>query len=144
MIRVAIVGVGNCASALLQGLEYYQNAEKNTTLRGLMEPCIGPYGIDSIHVVLAFDVDSRKINCPLKDAIYRGNNCCYEIVQTIRNETIVLAGPILDGVSEHMKDSFCPVDAPVASTPEDMARILQDNNIDVLVNYLLDHNLLIL
>lgn len=136
MIRVALVGIGNCASALVQGLEYYGNPEHNNSLRGLTESFIGPYPITAIDVVLAFDVDRRKVNKPLEEAIYAGNNCCYTMVPRIYNSVKVQCAPILDGVSEHMKDSFCPEDNPVAETPEDMALLLREAKVDVLVNYL--------
>ena len=136
MIRVGLVGIGNCASALLQGLEYYGNAEHNNSLRGLTEAFIGPYPITSVEVVLAFDVDKRKVNRPLEEAIYAGNNCCYTMVPRIYNSVKVLCAPILDGVSEHMKESFCPEESPVAETPEAMAQILTEAKLDVLVNYL--------
>lgn len=132
-MRVGIIGLGNCASALLQGLEYY----KTKPTKGLMKSVIGGYTVEHIEVVLAFDVDRRKVGQTIQDAIYLGNNCCYKMVDSITNAGPVLLGPVLDGVAPHMQEPFQVSHmSPVAETPQDMALFLSSYNLDILVNYL--------
>lgn len=139
MIRVAIVGVGNCASALVQGVSYYQNNYDE----GLMKSTIGSYTPKSIEFVLAFDVDERKVGKPLSEAIYSKPNCCYQIVPSVNVQTPVLMAPVLDGVSPHMVEypdknhTFLVADQePDVKTVHEAAELLSDKKIDVLINYL--------
>jgi myo-inositol-1-phosphate synthase len=138
-IKVAIVGVGNCASALYQGLAYYKT---NTTPQGLMRLDIGGYNINSIHVTCAFDVDYRKVGMTLKDAILSKPNCTPLFLEEgeIPDGPIVNMGNVLDGVSELMlahpeKESF-RISNNSSSTVDDIVTILNDNEVDILINFL--------
>lgn len=116
-IRVAIVGLGNCASALVQGLYEYSVAEaaagaaESGPLDGLVRPSIGPYRPQDIDIAVAYDVDLRKIRWPVHKAIFKGTNCCMPLAPEIalddgrvtgRFDAPVLEAPILDGVANHM------------------------------------------
>lgn len=136
-IKIAIAGVGNCASSLVQGLEYYRNHE-TTALSGLMHPKIGDWGATDVEVVAAFDVDRRKVGQPLEKAIFAKPNCTrvFQSVLPVSN-VIVQMGPVLDGVPDHMNDydedkSFRIADAP----PVDVTAILRESGAEVLVCYL--------
>lgn len=110
-IRVAVVGVGNCASALLQGTHYYSQPEHSDYTDGLLRPTIGPYAVTDIDFVLGFDVDVRKIGLPLKEAIFQKPNCCAPLSTGVRTDSsgrfdgMVFSGPKLDGVADHMQTS---------------------------------------
>ena len=140
-IKIAIVGVGNCASALIQGLEYYGNPRNQNTTQGMMAPNIGGYTAADIEVVAAFDIDKRKVGQTLDKAIYAKPNCTINIVQPERfprSNVVVMKGHQLDGVSEHMKnypdDNTFLVDT---STPEaDIVEVLRQSHADILINYL--------
>ena len=107
-IRIAIVGVGNCASALIQGIEFYRNgSESNPKLEalGLMHLDIDGYKPWDIEVTAAFDVDRRKVGKPLKEALFAKPNCTQAIFPHLGDSPLrVSMGEVLDGVSEHMKD----------------------------------------
>ncbi|MCE6991193.1 inositol-3-phosphate synthase [Dyadobacter sp. CY323] len=100
-IKVAIVGVGNCASSLVQGVEYYTKYTDQKS--GLMADDIGGYKAADIEFVCGFDVDERKIGLPLKDAIFAKPNCTIVLNSDIRSEAPVYASPVLDGVSPQMQ-----------------------------------------
>ncbi len=136
-IRVAIVGVGNCASSLIQGLEFYRRYE-NRDLGGLMHPSIGGYSCDDIEVVAAFDIDRRKVGLPVEQAIFAKPNCT-TVFQTLipTSGVTVNMGPVLDGVAQHMFDypddeAFRPAD----EKPVDVAGVLKETRAEVLVCYL--------
>jgi myo-inositol-1-phosphate synthase len=136
-IKVAIAGVGNCASALVQGVEYYRNRQGHA-LEGLMRQSIGEYGCGDIEFVAAFDVDRRKVGRPLEEAIFAKPNCTriFQSALPVSN-VIVQAGPLLDGVAAHMADypdeaAFRPVDLE----PTDVAAALRASGAEVLVCYL--------
>lgn len=141
-IRVAIVGVGNCASALVQGVAYY---EANGIQEGLVRPSIGPFKATDLEFVVGFDVDVRKIGKPINEAIFESPNCCYEFFPDVYYDERcgpVLEGPHLDGVASHMKSSiedrekFCVnSDEPEADVVR-YAEMLNDYRCDVLINYL--------
>ena len=104
-IRIAIIGVGNCASALIQGLEFYGNSNNHNTPEGMMAANIGGYTASDIEVVAAFDIDKRKVGQSLDKAIYAKPNCTINIVEPDKfpkSKVIVQKGHLLDGVSEHM------------------------------------------
>lgn len=135
-IRVAIAGVGNCASALVQGIAYY--AANPTTSVGLITPSIGGYAVSDLVVVAAFDVDTRKVGLPLEEAIFAAPNCAQVLFdpRKHRKGPNVLMAPVLDGVAPHMADwpddrAFRASDA----TPVDVATVLRESGADVLVNY---------
>jgi myo-inositol-1-phosphate synthase len=136
-IKVAIVGVGNCASALVQGVEYYRN-RNGVTVEGVMRHSIGGYSCSDVEFVAAFDVDARKVGHPLEEAIFAKPNCTRIFQSSLAvSNVIVQAGPVLDGVAEHMADY--PDDVAFRSAdlePTDVAATLRATGAEVLVCYL--------
>ncbi len=136
-IRIAIVGVGNCASSLVQGIEYYRQHEGAEKL-GLMHYDLGGYQPGDIEVVAAFDVDKRKVGKPLSEAIFALPNCTQVFSPKISNSrTIVQMGHILDGISPHMLNypaerTFVPAD----EKPCDVEKVLRESGAEILLNYL--------
>jgi len=140
-IRIAIVGVGNCASALVQGIEFYrQNSRKDPKSEslGLMHLDIGGYKPWDIEVGAAFDIDRRKVGKPLKDAIFAKPNCTKIISPNFNDSAVTVSmGEVLDGVSEHMKDYpedrvFLVAD----QKPCNVEKVLKDSGVEILLNYL--------
>ena len=136
-IKVAIAGVGNCASALVQGVEYYRGRQ-GAALEGVMRRSIGGYRCGDIEFVAAFDVDRRKVGRPLEEAIFAKPNCTriFQSALPVSN-VIVQAGPILDGVAAHMADY--PDDAafrPVDLEPTDVAAAMRASGAEMLLCYL--------
>lgn len=136
-IKVAIAGVGNCASSLVQGVQYYRDREGDE-LEGVMQHSIGGYRCGDIEFVAAFDVDRRKVGRPLEEAIFAKPNCTriFQSALPVSN-VVVQMGPILDGVAEHMADypeeaAFRPVDLE----PTDVAAALRSSGAEVLLCYL--------
>ena len=136
-IRVAIAGVGNCASSLVQGLEYYKGRNKEA-FAGLMHARIGDWGPSDIEVVAAFDIDCRKVGKLVEDAIFAQPNCT-KIFQSVLpvSDVVVRMGPVLDGVAPHMADypddeAFRPSD----EEPVDVVQVLKDAQAEVLVCYM--------
>ncbi len=141
-IKVAIIGVGNCASSLIQGLEFYRKQNLNTNGKpealGLMNYQIGGYRPQDIEVVCAFDVDKRKVGLPLKKAIFQAPNCTQLITNRLDSpNTIVQMGPVLDGVAEHMKE-YSDSRRFIASDkkPVDVAAALKKSGAEIAINYL--------
>lgn len=139
-IKIAIVGIGNCASSLIQGIEYYNNKEENDAT-GLMHWDIGGYRPFDIEVVAAFDIDKRKVGKDVSEAIFAPPNCtavfCPELPKT---DVIVKMGRILDGVSEHMADysdnrRFLPSTEKEADK-EQIVKELKESRAEILLNYL--------
>lgn len=135
-IRVAIVGVGNCFSALYQGLFYYRDAEGDD-IPGIMFADIGGYRPSDIKVVAAFDVDVRKVGKPVGKAIFEKPNCARVFCPDVEDGPIVQMGHVLDGVSGYMASQredkgFRVSDAP----PVDIAKALAESKADILLNYL--------
>jgi len=139
-IRIAIVGVGNCASSLLQGIEFYREHHKSPAFEalGLMHLDIGGYKPWDVEVGAAFDIDRRKVGKPLKEAIFAKPNCTRTIFPNLNDSVVTVSmGEVFDGVSEHMKDFpedriFLVAD----QKPCNVERILRDSGVDLLVNYL--------
>ena len=136
-IKVAIAGVGNCASALVQGVEYCRNRQ-GSAVEGVMRHSIGGYSCSDVEFVAAFDIDRRKVGHPLEEAIFARPNCAriFQSALPVSN-VIVQAGPILDGVAAHMAEY--PDDAafrPVDLEPTDVAAALRASGAEVLVCYL--------
>ena len=98
-INVAIVGVGNCASSLIQGVHYYRNVKDDEKVPGLMHTVFGEYRIRDINFVAAFDVDPRKVGLDLAQAIFAEPNCTVKICDVPPLGVTVQPGPILDGVA---------------------------------------------
>lgn len=135
-INIAIVGVGNCASALLQGMEMYKNVPENTT--GLMAYNLGSYRPGDINVVAAFDIDKRKVGRPLKEALFAQPNCTTIFYSELPDYPVqVHMGPVLDGVSEHLDDYDADKRFLVADhQPCDVVRVLKESGAEILINYL--------
>ncbi len=133
-IRIAIAGVGNCASSLIQGLDYYKNIKKSDELvPGLMHNSLGGYLISDIKPVAAFDIDKRKVETDLSEAIFSEPNCTKKFSDVSDMDVEVMKGQVLDGVAPHMKDYFL-VDEK--QKPVDVASVLKKSKADVLINYL--------
>ncbi len=133
-IRIAIVGVGNCASSLIQGLEYYKDVKgSDDIVPGLMHNSLGGYLISDIKPVAAFDIDRRKVGKDLSEAIFADPNCTKKLADVPQQDVEVMKGEVLDGVAPHMKDFF-KVDE--RQEPVDVAAVLKKSKVDVLINYL--------
>ena len=136
-IRVAIAGVGNCASSLVQGLEYYRGRNE-ASFSGLMNAKIGDWGPSDIEIVAAFDVDRRKVGKRVEKAIFARPNCTKLFQSALPvSEVVVRMGPVLDGVAPHMADypddeAFRPSD----EEPVDVVQVLKDARAEVLVCYM--------
>lgn len=133
-VKVAIVGTGNCACALVQGIEFYRNATEDDTVPGLMHVNVGPYHINDIEFVAAFDVDSNKVGKDLSEAIFaEPNNTIKFIDGDVPHLGVeVLRGPTLDGLGKYYKETIQESDAGVV----DVASVLVKSGADVLINYL--------
>jgi myo-inositol-1-phosphate synthase len=136
-LRLAIAGVGNCASALLQGLEYYRTHDLAHT-SGLLHAQIGGYRLEDLRVVAAFDVDERKVGRPLEEAAFAAPNCTKVFAEKLPASGVtVQMGPVLDGVAEHMARYPAERAFRVArAAPVDVARALRESGAEVLVCYL--------
>ncbi|MES0326401.1 MAG: inositol-3-phosphate synthase [Candidatus Bathyarchaeia archaeon] len=132
-IRVAIAGVGNCASALIQGVEYYKDAKRDEKIPGVMHVYFGDYHISDIEFVAAFEVNKEKIGKDLSEAIWAPPNNCAKFSDVHETGVIVQAAPILDGVAPHMYESF---HADKFMETVDVAQVLRDTKADMLINYL--------
>jgi myo-inositol-1-phosphate synthase len=139
-IKIAIVGVGNCASSLVQGLEHYARKQPDDAI-GLLHWEIGGYRPQDIEVVAAFDIDVRKVGKDVSEAIFEPPNCtavfCSELP---KSGVLVRMGQRLDGVAEHMRDypeqrTFLVADAPEAAHAE-VVEALEQSGAEILVNYL--------
>ena len=134
-IRVAIAGIGNCASALVQGVEYYKNANDRDRIPGLMHVNFGGYRIKDIEFVAAFDINRLKNGKDLSEAIFTEPNCCYKFADVSKLGVEVLPAPILDGVAPHMREPFKAYDEKEVK-PVDVAQVLRETQADMLINFL--------
>jgi len=135
-IKVAIVGIGNCASSLYQGFAYYKG-KKGDNVPGLMFADIGGYRLDDIEVVAGFDVDSRKVGKPVGEAIFAKPNCARVFCDKVPKGPMVQMGQVLDGVSSHMLEQPEDEGFRVAKAkPVDVVKALKDSGADILINYL--------
>jgi myo-inositol-1-phosphate synthase len=134
-IRVALVGVGNSASALIQGTQYYKDAKENTMVPGLMHVNFGGYHIRDVKFVAAFEVNKDKIGKDLSEAIFTAPNCCAKFADVPRLNVKVSSAPILDGVAEHMRKPFNVYDDSGIDKAS-VVKVLKDAKAQVLVNYL--------
>ncbi|HDN05897.1 MAG TPA: inositol-3-phosphate synthase [Candidatus Bathyarchaeota archaeon] len=135
VIRVAIAGIGNCASALVQGVEYYKNVKDETEVPGIMHVLFGGYHIRDIKFVAAFEANELKIGKDLSEAIFAKPNCCAKFTDVPKLGVTVLPAPILDAVAPHMKEPFNAYD-PEDNDPVDVAEVLRETEADMLVNFL--------
>lgn len=133
VIKVAIAGVGNCASALIQGVEYYKDAERDENIPGVMHAYFGKYHIGDVEFVAAFDVNKEKIGKDLSQAIWVQPNNCAKFTEVPKLGTLVQAAPIMDGVAPHMYESF-KADKTIKTV--DVTEILLETKADMLINYL--------
>jgi myo-inositol-1-phosphate synthase len=139
-IRVAIAGIGNCASSLVQGVEHYRTLDEDhpDTLLGLMHASVGGYKPGDIEFVAAFDIDRRKVGRPLHKAIFGEPNCTKTITKKPNSSSVpVLMGNVLDGVSAHMKDY--PEDRRFVVARKktcDVVDALRKSGADILLSYL--------
>ncbi|MCW4020676.1 MAG: inositol-3-phosphate synthase [Candidatus Bathyarchaeota archaeon] len=133
-IKVALAGVGNCASALIQGVHYYRNAKETDIVPGLMHVNFGEYHIRDIKFVAAFEVNKLKIGKDLNEAIFAEPNKCARFVDSLpKTGAQVYKAPSLDGVAPHMKEPF---KAYGEEQPTDIAAVLKQTKADMLVNFL--------
>ena len=136
-IRLAIVGVGNCASALLQGIEYYRTNDP-AERAGVLHPEIGGYRLEDIRPVAAFDVDTRKVGRPLEESVFAPPNCTTVFERKLPAYRVeVQMGPVFDGLAPHMREFSSDRAFRVADRePVDVARVLRESRAEVLVCYL--------
>src|SRR5260221_13564870 len=131
-IRVAIAGVGNCASSLIQGVHYYRDADPASTVPGLMHVQFGPYHVGDIDFVAAFDVDAKKVGRDIAEAIVASENNTITICDVPPTGVIVQRGPTYDGLGEYYREIITESD----EKPADVCEVLKDTRADVLVSYL--------
>jgi myo-inositol-1-phosphate synthase len=131
-IRVAIAGVGNCASSLIQGVTYYQDAEDDAIIPGIMHNNLGGYRLRDIEFVAAIDIDSQKVGKDLSEAIWSGQNNTVRFADVPHLGVTVARGNVLDGLGQYLSEKITP--AP--GEPADIADLLKSTGADVLVNYL--------
>ncbi|MEQ8736445.1 MAG: inositol-3-phosphate synthase [Rhodospirillaceae bacterium] len=139
-IRVAVIGVGNCASSLIQGIHYYKDRPLDDC-SGVLHEKIGPYSISDIKIVAAFDIDDRKVGQDVTTAIFAPPNCTTVFAPDLPPSGVkVSMGRLLDGVADHMAEyqparTFVPADLP-EPTEEDVVALLKSSRTQVLINYL--------
>ena len=131
-IRVAIVGVGNCASSLVQGVEYYKDASPDHRVPGLMHVMIGKYHVRDVKFVAAFDVDAKKVGFDLADAISSSQNNTIKIADVAPTGVSVQRGHTFDGLGKYYREMIEESDAQ----PIDVVAVLKESKADVLVCYL--------
>jgi myo-inositol-1-phosphate synthase len=131
-IRVAIVGVGNCANSLVQGVEYYKDAAIDQEIPGLMHAVVGGYHISNIKFVAAYDVDAKKVGLDLADAIWASENNTIKFANVGKTGVIVERGTTKDGLGRYYKETI-----EESSAPEiDIVASLKAHKVDVLICYL--------
>jgi len=132
-IRLGIVGVGNCASALVQGLEFYKDARPGEDVPGLMHVQLGDYHVSDVEVATAFDVDAKKVGKDVAEAIFSEPNNTIRFAEDVPPTGVeVLRGPTLDGLGKYYRETITEADGPVA----DVAQALREAEVDVVVSYL--------
>ena len=131
-IRVALVGVGNCASSLVQGVHYYRDAAPEDSVPGLMHVEFGPYHVRDVEFVAAFDVDAKKVGGDLSEAINASENNTIKICDVPPSGVIVQRGPTLDGLGKYYRETIVESDA----TPVDVVAALKEARAEVVVCYL--------
>jgi myo-inositol-1-phosphate synthase len=131
-IRVALIGIGNCASAFVQGLEYYRNCTSEEEGIGLRHLSLKGFHPKDIRIVAAFDIDRRKVGKTLSEAIFAPPNNAPKIIDALRSEVKVLKGPVLDGLGEYTKDVV-----EVSPQPEaEVANVLKESDAEIVLNLL--------
>jgi myo-inositol-1-phosphate synthase len=131
-VRVAIVGVGNCATSLIQGVEYYRNADSDAKVPGLMHVMFGDYHVSDVEFVAAFDVDAKKVGFDLSEATQASENNTIKIADVPPTGVTVSRGPTLDGLGKYYRETIEESDVD----PVDVVSVLKESGADVLVSYL--------
>ena len=131
-INVAIIGVGNCASSLVQGIEFYKNAEAGDDIPGIMHPVVGGYHIRDLKVKVAIDVDIDKVGKDLSQAIFSGQNNTERFSDVPNTGVTVARGMTHDGIGKYLSEVIEKAPGGTA----DIVKLFKDNNIDVVINYL--------
>src|SRR5438045_9479360 len=131
-VRVAVVGVGNCASSLVQGVEYYRDADPNERVPGLMHVTFGDYHVSDVQFVAAFDVDAKKVGRDLAEAIVASENNTIKIADVPPTGITVQRGPTLDGLGKYYRQTVEESD----EAPVDVVAALREARVDVVVSYL--------
>ncbi|MGH3447773.1 MAG: inositol-3-phosphate synthase, partial [Nocardioidaceae bacterium] len=131
-VRVAIVGVGNCATSLVQGVNFYSDADPSGSVPGLMHVQFGGYHVGDIEFVAAFDVDAKKVGFDLADATTASENNTIKICDVPPTGVVVQRGHTLDGLGKYYRETI----EEAETAPVDVVRALRDAEADVLVAYL--------
>ena len=131
-INVAVIGVGNCASSLVQGVEKYQNATNGDSIPGLMHPVLGEYGIGDIRFVAAFDIDANKVGLDLSEAVFASPNNTIKFHDVPHTGVTVQRGMTHDGIGKYMADVITKAPGPT----DDVVGVLREREVDVVINYL--------
>ncbi len=131
-VRVALVGVGNCATSLVQGIHYYRDADPSGSVPGLMHVQFGDYHVSDIEIVAAFDVDAKKVGFDLADATAASENNTIKIIDVPPTGVTVQRGHTLDGLGKYYLETIDESDAE----PVDVVQVLKDTGADVMVSYL--------
>jgi myo-inositol-1-phosphate synthase len=131
-IRVAIVGVGNCANSLVQGVVYYKDAARDQEIPGLMHAVVGGYHINNVKFVAAFDVDKKKVGLDMADAIWASENNTIKFANVEKTGVEVLRGVTHDGLGRYYRETI--EESPAA--PVDVVAVLKEEQVDVLICYL--------
>jgi len=131
-VRVAIVGVGNCASSLIQGVEYYRDADPTDRVPGLMHVTFGDYHVNAVKFVAAFDVDAKKVGMDLAEAIVASENNTIKLCDVPPTGVTVQRGPTFDGLGQYYREII----EESTAEPVDVAQALRDAQVDVVVSYL--------
>ena len=131
-INVAIIGVGNCASSLIQGVEFYKDADEGQVIPGLMHPVLGGYHINQIKFTAAFDIDTNKVRKDLAEAIYVEPNNTIKFADVPLSGVEVSRGMTHDGLGKYLSEVITKAPGPTA----DIVQILKDTNTHVVINYL--------
>jgi myo-inositol-1-phosphate synthase len=132
-IRLAVVGVGNCASSLLQSIEAAQRGQLNS---GLSHPNLGGYVVEDIELVAAFDVDERKVGKDISDAALGSGNITTKYIDVAPKNIKVHCGPLLDGISSHVSSEIHAVAEAAETTVEDVTFLLKSSKANVVINFL--------
>ncbi len=131
-VNVAIIGVGNCASSLVQGVHYYRDAKDDEFVPGLMHTTLGGYHISDINFTAAIDIDARKVGRDLSEAIYTEPNNTFRFAEVPKSGVTVQRGMTHDGLGKYLSEVITKAPGPTA----DIVSLLKDTNTDVVVSYL--------